>query len=74
MFQPCLKIYKVGLENEFLRAKMIYNVGRKIILLARYAHREYVSMFVSSIAVMFVSLKISLKRNENGKPVHSLCR
>ena len=53
---------------------MIYNVGRKIISSARYAHREYVSMFVSSIAVMFVSLKISLKRNENGKPVHSLCR
>ena len=54
---------------------MIYNVGRKIISSARYAHREYVSMFVLSIAMMFACLKkISLKRNANGKPVRSLCR
>ena len=52
---------------------MIYNVGRKIISPARYERRECVSMFVSSIAAMFVSFKISLKRNENGKLVRSLC-
>ena len=32
------------------------------------------SMIVSSIAAMFVSFEISLKRNENGKPVRRLCR
>ena len=52
-------IYIVGLENEYLRAKMIYNVGRKIMSPARYERRECVSMFVSSITVMFVSFKIS---------------
>ena len=50
---------------------MIYIEGRKIMSPARYERRECVSMFVSSIAVMFVSFKISLKRNEIGKPVRS---
>ena len=30
-------------------------------------------MFVSSVDVMFVSLKISIKRNENGKNPVSSC-
>ena len=51
-------IYISGLENEFLRTKMIYIEGRKIMSPARYEHHECVSMFVSSIAVMLLVSKL----------------